>query len=55
MLWLCNICMADIILADQTNGLVFVCPCTRVLPGERAPEGESEVLSAAPVWSHSSW
>lgn len=68
--WLHCICIAHIMSADQTNGLcvrscvclcvrqcvfVGVCPCSRVFPGERAPEGESEMLPAASVWSHSRW
>lgn len=49
-------CMADITPADQINGLcVCVNPRFRVFPGERAPEGESEMLPSAPVWSNSSW
>ena len=44
-LWLCCICIADMCLCVSLP---------RVLPGERAPEGESEMLPAAPVWSRSS-
>lgn len=61
VMWLCFICIEDITPTDQTNGVCvcvfYVCvrPHSRVLPRERAPKGEPEMLPAAPVWSYSSW
>lgn len=37
------------------KGKMICAFCFRVLPGERAPEGKSEMLPAALVWRHSSW
>lgn len=40
------------------NLIVYLCIILlsyRVLSGERAPEGESEMLPSTSVWSYSSW
>lgn len=44
-----NVCLSDVRMR------VCLCPHSRVLPRKRAPEGESKMLPAAPVRSHSSW